>query len=103
MNHIKFTSCLSDPNFWMRPAIKSDGSKYYEYVLLYVDDCLVILENGEDILTQEIGRYFKLKEGSVGPPTIYLGGTMRQVTIENGTKCWSHSSSKYARAAIQKC
>ena len=30
--------------------------EYYEYVLLYVDDCLVISENGENILTQEIGR-----------------------------------------------
>ena len=54
----------------MRPTTKFEGSEYYEFVLLYVDDCLVILENGEDILTQEIGRYFKLKEGSVGPNTI---------------------------------
>ena len=97
MRHIKFTSCFPDPDLWMRPATKSDGSEYYEYVLLYVDDCLVILENGENILTQEIGRYFKLKEGSVGPPPIYLGGTMREVTIENGTKCWSLGSSKYVR------
>ena len=37
----------------------------------------------------------------MGPPNIYLGSTMRQVTMESGTKCWSLRSSKYVRAAIQ--
>ena len=32
----------------MRPAIKSDGGTYYEYVLLYTDDALVIGEKAED-------------------------------------------------------
>ena len=34
----------------MRPAIKSDGSMCYEYVLLYVDDALVVSENAESII-----------------------------------------------------
>ena len=46
----------------MRPAIKSDGNEYYEYVLLYIDDALVISENAESILRNEIGKYFELKE-----------------------------------------
>ena len=58
----------------MRPAIKSDGSTYYAYVLLYTDDALVIAENAEDILRSEIGQYFELKQESIGEPTIYLGG-----------------------------
>ena len=68
MRHLDFISCPADPDVWMRPAKKSDGSPYYEYVLLYVDDCLVISENAEDLLTNEIGRYFELKPNSVGPP-----------------------------------
>ena len=36
--------------------------KCYDYVLLYVDDALVVSENAESILRNELGRYFELKE-----------------------------------------
>ena len=42
MEHLDFTACLADPDVWMRPAIKSNGQEYYEYVLLYTDDDLVV-------------------------------------------------------------
>ena len=56
MEFLNFKSCLDDPNVWMRPAIKSDGNTYYEYILLYVDDTLVVSENDESILHNELGR-----------------------------------------------
>ena len=84
MRHLGFSSCLADPDVWMRPALKSDGSTHYEYVLLYTDDSLVTSENPEDILRNELGKYFELK--SIGPPKIYLEGHMRQVTLNNGVK-----------------
>ena len=56
----------------MRPAIKSDGSKGYDYVLLYVDDALVVSENVESMLRNELGRYFELKE-EYWPPRSLLG------------------------------
>ncbi len=62
MRHLDFTSCLADPDVWMRPAKRSDGSDYYEYILLYTDDALVVSENAEQILRNELGRYFSLKE-----------------------------------------
>ena len=62
MEFLNFKSCLADPNVWMRPAIKSDGNTYYEYILLYVDDALVVSENAESILRNELRRYFHLKE-----------------------------------------
>jgi hypothetical protein len=100
MEYLHFTSCKADADVWMRPANKADGTSYYEYVLLYVDDCLVVSENPEAILRQEIGKYFKLKESSIGPPDIYLGGKMRQVVMENGVKAWSFSSSQYVQEAV---
>jgi hypothetical protein len=84
----------------MRPATKADGTEYYEYALLCVDDCLVVSENPEAILRNELGKYFKLKEASIGPPDIYLGGKMRQVVMENGAKAWSFSSSQYVQEAV---
>ena len=50
MEFLNFKSCLADPNVWIRLAIKSDGNTYYEYILLYVDETLVVSENAESIL-----------------------------------------------------
>ena len=35
-----FKSCKADADVWIRPAVKEDGTKYYEYVLCYVDNIL---------------------------------------------------------------
>ena len=101
MHFLKFASCPADPDVWMRPAIKSDGTTVYDYVLLYTDDTLVISENAEHILRHEIGKYFELKEESVGIPKIYLGGHLRKVQLENGVKAWAFSSSQYVQAAVR--
>jgi hypothetical protein len=95
MGHLNFESCLADPDVWMRPALKADGSEYYEYILIYTDDVLVVSTDGERILRDRIGRYFELKDESIGPPTIYLGGHLRQVELTtNGVKAWAFSSQR---------
>ena len=101
MHFINFTSCPADPDVWMRPAIKSDGSKCYDYVLLCVDDALVVSENSESILRNELGRYFELKEESIGPPDHYLGGKVRKVQLENGVNAWAFSSSQHVQTAVK--
>ena len=70
-------------------------------MLLYVDDALVISDNARNILDNEIGKYFTMKPGSIGPPEIYLGGHMRKITLENGAKAWGFSSSQYVQAAVK--
>ena len=100
MEFLGFTSCKADPELWMQPQVKADGSEYFEYVLLYCDDALVVSENGESVLRGEVGKYFELKEESIGPPDIYLGGKMRNVTLENGVQAWSFGSSQYVQAAV---
>lgn len=37
MDLLGFTSCLADPDLWMRKAMSNKGIEYYEYVLLYID------------------------------------------------------------------
>ena len=101
MHHLKFKSCPADPDVWMRPSIKSDGTQVYDYVLLYTDDTLVVSENAESILRNEIGRYFELKEESIGSPKLYLGGHLSQVTLENGVEAWAFSPSQYVQAAVK--
>jgi hypothetical protein len=101
MRHLNFASCPADPDVWMRPATHSDGSEYYEYILLYTDDALVVSQHAENVLRNDLGRYFELKEESIGPPKIYLGGGVRKVELNNGVKCWAFSSSQYVRAAVK--
>ena len=44
MRHLDFVSCLMDPDIWMRQAVKSDRTEYYEYILLYTNDVLCVYE-----------------------------------------------------------
>ena len=100
MSHLGFKSKGGDPDVWIRPMTRKDGTQLYEYVLLYTDDCLVISDNAEFILKKEIGRYFELKPKSIGPPSLYLGGHLRQVRVDDGTNAWAFSSTQYVQAAV---
>ena len=55
----------------------------------------------ESILQYEIGRYFELKEASIGPPKMYLGAGIRKVKLDNGMEAWAASSSQYVQAAVK--
>ena len=81
MEHLGFESSKYYPDVWMRRSTRGDGeTPYYEYVLLYVDDCLVISDRAEYVIRSEIGKYFRLKEESIGDPGQYIGGKLRKFT-----------------------
>ena len=69
-------------------------------MLLYTDDVLLISENGEKVFRNGIGKYFELKESSIGPPNQYLGGHIRKVELTNGVYAWEFSSSRYVTEAV---
>ena len=94
MDHMGYQSCLADPDLWMRVSKMDNGLDYYEYVLLYVDDCLVVSQHPKDTLTR-LGKYFPFKPESVGPLKLYLGGKLSQIGLPNGVLAWSISASKY--------
>ena len=97
MTTMNFTTCKADPDVWMRPGKRDDGSTYWQYVLLYTDDILAIMEESEAFIRKELASYFTIKEKSIGSPTQYLGNKVSQVTMQNGLKCWSlarHSTFK---------
>ena len=69
-------------------------------MLLYTDDIVAIMEGPEKFLRTELRATFTLKEKLIGPPTQYLGNKVSEVTLENGVKCWSFSSSQYVQNAV---
>ena len=76
MRMLGYTSCLADQDVWLRAEVRpSDGHKYYSYMLLYVDDTLCIHHDAESTI-RRIDKYFKMKDGSIGDPDIYLGAKL---------------------------
>jgi hypothetical protein len=69
MRDLGYEPCLADPDLWWKANVRADRHEYYEYVLLYVDDVLVISHKPHEVLRQ-INKFFPLKKGSAGPPNI---------------------------------
>jgi hypothetical protein len=98
-----YTSSRADPDVWMRPATKPDGFKYWEYVLVYSDDILVVSHDPKRTMDFLESKY-TLKNGTVAEPTTYLGAEVKKWRIEGSddpTKIrWAMSSETYIKSAI---
>ena len=70
---LSYRPSKADPDMWMRPAIKPDGSRYYEMILCYVDDVISISTNPMDAI-DGIKAVFRLKGDKAEVPEMYLGG-----------------------------
>jgi len=101
MEEMGFMSCKADPDVWFRPSMKEDGTDYYQYVLLYTDDILAIMEKPETFIREELSNKFVVKPNSIGKPTQYLGNKVSYVQLENGHYAWSFSSSQYVQSAVK--
>ena len=100
MDHMGYVSCKADPDLWMRISKSSHGREYYEYILLYVDDCLCVSEYPRESL-DKLNKYFPLKKNSIGEPRIYLGAKLSQVDLPNGVSAWALSTSQYIQEAAK--
>ena len=102
MRGLGYTSCLADPDLWLKAETRPDKSTYYSYILCYVDDILVIHHDPMPILGR-IDKFMKLKDKSVGDPDTYLGARLSQVQLENDVWCWALIPSKYVQEAVRNC
>ena len=78
MEALNCLPCRADPNVWMQKSRKSNGTEYYEYMLLYVDDCISISETPKEAVLQ-LNKFFKMQPSSIAPPNIYLGGKVKKM------------------------
>jgi hypothetical protein len=77
-----------------------DGYKYYEMLLVYVDDVLV-MSHEPKVLIYAIGEYYKVKPGSDKEPDIYLGANVEKVQMPDGREVWAMSPCNYVKNAIK--
>ena len=59
-----FVNTRADPDVWRRRRRKEDGTEYYELLLVYVDDLLVVSHAAKDTLA-EIGKSYEIKDGKI--------------------------------------
>jgi hypothetical protein len=55
LRDLAYKTCVADHDVWMKPKVKPTGEEYWEYVLIYSDDILVISHDPKaviDILTK---------------------------------------------------
>ena len=93
-----FTSTRIDPDVYYRRSVKENGDAYYEYLLVYVDDVLVVSQDPASVM-KRIGEEFEIK-GDYGPPTIFLGAGISKYTLSTGKECWSMDSRQYVKSAV---
>ena len=84
----------------MKPAVREDGTEYYEYLITYVDDVISVSEDPRSVL-QQLAKRFKLKKDKIAAPTDFLGAQV-QKRNRPGADYWSISSAKYLGEAIKK-
>jgi hypothetical protein len=93
-NGLNFQPMKIDSNVYMRKNHRNGGSPYYEYLLVFVDNVLVISRAPAEVMEQ-IGKEFEIKNGEYGPPTSYLEASVSKVQLSTGETCWSMDSKKY--------
>ncbi|KAL7425958.1 hypothetical protein ACHAXH_000388 [Discostella pseudostelligera] len=81
MSQLGFTLLCANPDVWFWVSKQTSGEEYYEYALLYIDDVLCVSERAEEVLCQEIGQQFVLKEESIGKLTQYLESHLRMAYL----------------------
>jgi hypothetical protein len=85
LHHLGYQFCLAYPDVWCRAASKEDGFPfpYYEYVLVYVDDLLVLSHQGDKMM-KALEEFYRLKDG-FALPIRYLVvtscGTIQEVAM----------------------
>ena len=77
LHDLQYCSSLADLDIWMHPNVKENGELYYEYLAIYVNDILVIGENPKQTMDC-LAKLYRLKEGSVGNPSQYLGAQIME-------------------------
>ena len=88
LRDIGYLSTKGDPNVWIRPSIKPDGTEYHEMVLYYIADVLEISATPMKTI-EGIKAVFKLKGNKEEVPHMYLGASIQRVETAYGTECWA--------------
>ena len=102
INQLGFEPTVVDPDVYRRRSINSKGQPYYELLLCYVDDVLLVSDDPA-VVMEQISQEYRLKDDSYGAPKTYLGAEIEKLTINHDnttTDAWSFKSEQYVKNAV---
>jgi hypothetical protein len=94
LSEMGYKSMLADADVWIKRAVKLNGYEYYEMILVYVDDIMVI-SHDTAVVMERLSELYRLKPESIGPPNRYLGANLEKVQLDDGRDVWSMSAKEY--------
>ena len=96
----------SDNHLYMKAATRPDGTKYYSYLVVYVDDILCCYHD-PDLTMKRINGDFRRKGDIIEDPHMYLGNNVRKwnYTDRDGSnsECWALGSKTCVAEAMRIC
>jgi hypothetical protein len=72
-----YVTCVANHNVWMKAKVKPTSDEYWEYILIYSDNILVMSHEPQMVMLGLMKAY-TLKEGSVAKPKSYLGADVAE-------------------------
>ena len=96
LDDLGYKSCPANPDVYMKPEAKADGSTYYSYLLVYVDDCLLI-HHDPKIIMERLKKSYDLKGDAYGRPDRYLGANVKRYQFRDGSEHWVMGLYDYVR------
>lgn len=97
---MRFVPSRADPDVYIKAATKPDGFQYYEMILIYVDNILIVSHDPRPHMDYLRSKYV-MKDESVGSPETYLGAQTEKDQLPDGMTCWHMSARKYLTQAVK--
>ena len=95
-----YRSTASEPDVYIKRKTTDNGTDYYKYMLVYVNDVLHLAKGAQEYMLK-INHLYQLKEG-FGPPDRFLGANVDKSQLEYGRIFWSMTCLEYLHGAIKK-
>ncbi len=104
IHQLGFSPTVVDSDVYLRKRTNPEtGMDYYEYLLCYVDDVLLVSHDPKDTM-EKIKAEYRLKDDAYGSPETYLGAEIEEFIIHQegkpDVKAWSFKSKKYVQNAV---
>jgi hypothetical protein len=100
LDKMNYKSCIADPGVYMKAECTKDGHEYWSYMLVYIDDCLLIHHDPNPVMEELESRY-ALKKDSYGCPDRYLGTNACKYQLEDGREYWCMHPGDYVKMSCK--
>jgi hypothetical protein len=97
LQDLGWQSTVADPNVYRRAAVKPNGDQYYELLLIYVDDILVVSANPGEAMSA-INKLYDFKDPPAEPEH-YLGANVHKWQLPDGRLVWAMQPKEYVKNA----